>query len=377
MKIISISTDRNIFNDGSAVRARQIEYSTIFDELHIVIFGRFTSFFPKKQQISSNVWIYSTNSISRFLYIPDAMKIARRIIKDGNMTSANTIITVQDPFETGLVGVSLKKKFGFPLHVQIHTDFLSPFFLKQSFINKIRTKVAIKELMYADAIRVVSIKIADSLKNIKLRSGIIPEILPIFVDINKIEQTPVTVDLKKKYPQFNFIILMVSRLSGEKNIHFAIEMFKRLVNFYQNIGLVIVGSGSEEKRLRKLVSKLGLENSVIFEPWTDNPISYFKTANLFISTSNFEGYGLTIIEATASHCPIVSTDVGIASDLIDPCAVGDIDCFLDRISSLIEDIGLRERLVHISKSKLSQVVIQDKAEYLLRLKKNIESALRR
>ena len=42
--------------------------------------------------------------------------------------------------------------------------------------------------------------------------------LPIFVDVEKIKNTPVNVDLHKKYSQFDFVILMASRFGKEKNI---------------------------------------------------------------------------------------------------------------------------------------------------------------
>ena len=133
-KVISIGTDRNIFKENSAVRARQIEYGALFDELHVVIFTRLLSFLPTKAQIAPNIWVYGTHSLSKLLYISQATKIAGRIIADRKLTPENSVITVQDPFETGLVGAKLKKKFGLPLHVQIHTDFLSRHFETKGYL---------------------------------------------------------------------------------------------------------------------------------------------------------------------------------------------------------------------------------------------------
>jgi glycosyltransferase involved in cell wall biosynthesis len=81
-------------------------------------------------------------------------------------------------------------------------------------------------------------------------------------------------------------------------------------------GLIIVGSGSEADRLTSLVKKHGLEKSVMFEPWADQGTlySYYKTADLFLVTSLFEGYGMTLVEAHAAGCKIVSTDVGVAGE---------------------------------------------------------------
>lgn len=373
-RIISIGTDRNIFKEGSAVRQRQVEYGGLFGELHLVVFTGLKHSLPAKVQIAPNVWVYGTRSISKLLYIRDACKIAGRIIREQNMTPADTVITVQDPFEAGLVGLRLKKKFGISLHTQVHTDFLSPYFVQGSFLNSLRVKVARKVLGHADAIRVVSKRIAESLSNVSLRPKVVPVVLPIFVDINKIETAPVTVDLKNKYSQFSFIILIASRLTREKNIPFALRVFKRIVNYYPKTGLVIIGSGPELKNLKKVVRDLKIQENVVFESWQNELASYYKTAHLFISTSNYEGYGLTLVEATAAHCPVISTDVGIAPDFVKTCPVGDETSFANQISDVIENIALREQMVHEAQEKLPGVVLKDSQEYLDLYRKNIESA---
>jgi 1,2-diacylglycerol 3-alpha-glucosyltransferase len=80
--------------------------------------------------------------------------------------------------------------------------------------------------------------------------------------------------------------------------------------------LIIVGSGPRLASLRALATKLGISGSVAFESWVDQPTiaSYYKTADLFLNTSLFEGYGMTLVEARAAGCPIVSTDVGVARE---------------------------------------------------------------
>ena len=66
-----------------------------------------------------------------------------------------------------------------------------------------------------------------------------------------------------------------------------------------------------------MVRKLGLDKSVIFEPWVEKHVlySYYKTADLFLLTSLYEGYGLTLAEANAAGSKIISTDVGISREV--------------------------------------------------------------
>ena len=160
MNVITIGTDRSIFKEGSAVRERLIEYGGLVGELHVVVFA------PKGfsgQKLADNVWVYPTNSNSKLSYIRDAKQVAVAIINDKKFTPVETIISVQDPFETGLVGLFLKKRFGFKLQVQVHTDFLSQYFFWHSTFNFFRSFIAWRILPKADQIRVVSHRIERSL----------------------------------------------------------------------------------------------------------------------------------------------------------------------------------------------------------------------
>jgi glycosyltransferase involved in cell wall biosynthesis len=381
MNVISISTDRKIFEDGSAVRARQIEYGALFGEMHIVVFTSLFSRLPRMVQIAPNVWVYGTHSFSKFLYMRDASRLSQKILKERAFTPENVVVTTQDPFETGVVGARLARTSKLPLHVQIHTDFLNQFFKKGSFLNACRVRLARRVLPHADAVRVVSERIAASLKSWPLKSGAPVDVLPIFIDTEKIERSTAVagLDLRKKYPQFSFIILMASRLTEEKNIGFGIRVFKKLQEEYSGIGLVVVGEGPEKGRLKSLARKLGIQKHVVFEGWQNDLISYYKSAHLLLITSSYEGYGMTIVEAIAARCPVVSTDVGVAGEILRQgkescvCEVGNMEQFFNAISRLIEDSGLRETLVHEAAAKLQKVVVSDKVEYLGRYQRGIES----
>jgi glycosyltransferase involved in cell wall biosynthesis len=315
-RLLMISTDRNILVEGSAVRVRQIEYAKQFDEVHIIVFSKKRKAgAPKEFVLSENCWAYATDSWSPFLYTQDAVSLGKFIISKKGITD----ITCQDPFLTGMAGVTLKKKFPhIHLELQVHTDIGSPYF-GYSWGNKIRKVLARLYIPYADHVRVVSNKIRDYLVNeLKVSESKI-EVRPIVIDIDKIKLAPIIdgADLHKKYPQFEKIVLMASRIEPEKNIELAVEAFKTVSDEMPKVGLVIVGSGSQISKLKFLISKNKLSNSVIFEPWAspETLYSYYKTADVFLLTSLFEGYGMTLVEAHAAGCKIVSTDVGVAREL--------------------------------------------------------------
>lgn len=319
MKVLSIGSDKNLFIEDSDVRRRIIEYGELVDELHIVILNQKSN--PPagraglKSQNFGNVFLYPANSRSRWFYIFDAYKIAKKILAVGG----HWLITSQDPFESGLVGWFIKRKFCVSLQLQIHTDFLSPYFWRESVLNKIRVIIAKFLIPRAGCLRVVSERIRSSiLGRLNLPTEAQPPIviLPIFVDAEKIKNSHIKTNLHDKYPQFGFVILMASRLTKEKNISMPIDALVEIVKKHPKTGLIIVGSGPEENKLKLKIIKLKLENNIILEPWSNDLVSYYKTADLFLLTSNYEGYGMAVVEAMIAGCPIVMTDVGLAGELL-------------------------------------------------------------
>jgi glycosyltransferase involved in cell wall biosynthesis len=306
MKLLMISMDRKIFDPNSAVAKRQIEYAKKYEEVHIIIFTK-KGF--KESTLGSNIFVYPTNSISRWLYVFDALKLGRFIVEKRNIGD----VSCDNPFETGLVGALIKNRHPVSLELQIHTDIGSPYFQNFNTLNKLRTKISKYTLLRADHIRVVSYRIQEYLSIIVEPSRI--EVRPIVVDTEKIKNAQITVDLHKKYPQFSKIVLMSSRLEPEKNIGMALEAFKKVVEQVPQAGLVILGTGGEEAALKKLSQDLGIQNSVIFEGWQMEIATYLKTSDCFLNTSWYEGYGMTLVEAKSAGTKIVSTNVGIAREI--------------------------------------------------------------
>jgi len=185
--------------------------------------------------------------------------------------------------------------------------------------------------------------------------------------------------LKKRYPQFRFIILAAGRLEGEKRFDVALDVLAKVIKKYPFTGLVIVGDGSKRLSLAEKALSLGLDNNVIFEPWQDGIISHLKTANVLLLTSEYEGYGLVLIEAGLAGCPIVSSNVGIAgklgrNDAALICEFGDISCFASAVISIIENNEARELIRARAKAFIEEFLFS-KRKYLIEFKKGMEAAL--
>lgn len=363
MNILVINLDKAIFKENSASCKRLLEYSELVDKIFVIVFTREKH---NPIEISDKLFIYPTNSKFKILYYLDSFFIFRKILKKNKID----LIFTQDPFETGFIGFIFAKIYKMPFQIQAHTDFLSDYFSAESFANKIRVFLAKFLIPRANCVRVVSKRIRDSIK-IKIKNlKVNPIILPIFVDVNYIARKAVGVDLRKKYPQFDFIILMASRLSREKNISLALSVFSEVVKKHKNAGLIIVGDGSEKENLKKLAREHMLEKNIVLENWIgqDDLISYYKTADLFLLTSNYEGYGMSVVEAMASGCPVLMTDVSLAGEILINkkdglvVSVGDKERLRDAILCLIYDPNLRQNLA--KNAKITVSFFKSKKEYL-------------
>lgn len=298
MNILSIGSDRSVVTPHSAAAKRQIAYSQHFNDVALIVFTQGGA--PAKITLSPGLHVYTTASRSRLWYGVDAFQIARNLPRPD-------VVTVQDPFEIGLIGWVIARMRGAKLHVQVHTDFLAPEF--RGFLHLLRRMIARFVLRRADRIRVVSFRIQDGLERARLVRAPIT-ILPIYIDIASFSSAHAGV-LAGRFSKFRKRLLFVGRLEKEKNASLAIESF--VVAAPHDACLIIVGDGSERRALEKRVARRGASARVFFESHTD-PIPYYAVADLLLVTSHFEGYGLVIVEALAAHKPVLSTDVGVARE---------------------------------------------------------------
>lgn len=145
-------------------------------------------------------------------------------------------------------------------------------------------------------------------KEVKGLYGIDPHVIRPGVSqewISKGEETT-CIDLTDKHRA----ILSVSRLDPRKRIDQLIKAFAGLRQRRSDVGLVIVGTGEQENKLRDLAKELDVADSVKFEGYVpDKELpSYYKSADVF-ACPGWMSYGLTPLEAYS-----MGTKVALSSD---------------------------------------------------------------
>jgi len=103
------------------------------------------------------------------------------------------------------------------------------------------------------------------------------------------------------------IILNVARFEKQKNHLMLLKSFKE-VQKKMNVKLLLIGYGSEKKKILNYINKNKLTKKVSLISDTKNIFSYYKIANLFVLTSLYEGFGNVLVEAGTFKIPIISTD---------------------------------------------------------------------
>lgn len=75
-----------------------------------------------------------------------------------------------------------------------------------------------------------------------------------------------------------------------------------------DVRLLILGDGPLRNELEILANDLGISESVWLPGFRMNPLAYLKSANVFVLSSNWEGFGNVIVEALSAGVPVVSTN---------------------------------------------------------------------
>jgi glycosyltransferase involved in cell wall biosynthesis len=107
------------------------------------------------------------------------------------------------------------------------------------------------------------------------------------------------------------IVGTISRLEPVKGIEYLVRAFSLLLkDLDQKIFLLIVGDGSERKRLQELAEKILGKENFLFTGWIYPPDDFYPLFDVFCVPSLNEAWGVTIIEAGKFGIPIVASSVG-------------------------------------------------------------------
>jgi glycogen synthase len=130
------------------------------------------------------------------------------------------------------------------------------------------------------------------------------------------------------------LVLFVGRLVYEKGAHVLVNAIPKILDKV-NAKFVIVGSGYMKEQLSAIVKSMGLERKVLFTGFLDED-SLLKlqcSADVSVVPSLFEPFGIVALEAMAAKSPVVVSDTGGLSEIVEHDLTG-VKVYPNNVDSL-------------------------------------------
>nr|WP_290701618.1 glycosyltransferase family 4 protein [Halomonas sp. UBA3074] len=158
------------------------------------------------------------------------------------------------------------------------------------------------------------------------------------------------VDIKRLIPKVEYLpketlqLVSIGTLSVQKNHQLLFNAVSRLK--YLDFFLTVAGEGSQTVKLKAMVDELDIAHKVKFIGNSHNVKQLLHDSDLFVMSSAWEGLPIVQIEATLTGLPVLVTDVGGCSEIVERVGNGlvaqtELDDYTEKLKKLIDDAPLR------------------------------------
>lgn len=173
---------------------------------------------------------------------------------------------------------------------------------------------------------------------------------PVLTLPNPIEPPPPPADLPRLWPEGPALLAM-GRLDPQKNFPLLIRAFAAAGAACPHWRLVILGEGPLRPELEALAAGLGLAGRVHLPGRVDDPFTHLRRAQIFVMSSDYEGFPMSLLEAMSCGLPVVATDCGTGMrEIVRPgvdgllTPVGDEAALARTLTGLMQDPARRAAL---------------------------------
>ncbi len=223
------------------------------------------------------------------------------------------LVHVQTESTARLIGLRIAKRCRVPVVITCHTDYGHFVFGKFKLTAPVRLLLRTAgKILYRGADKVVapSEKAAafPFLEGVRERISVVPN--GMLTEKYRKHYSP---DERRAFrsslgiPDGTGVLLVLSRLSKEKNVREVITYFAGLLGSDPDTRLLIVGDGPDRKKLERLAQKPGLTRRVIFtgKVPSEDVWRFYDASDLFVSASTFEVHSMSYFEALANGLPML------------------------------------------------------------------------
>lgn len=216
---------------------------------------------------------------------------------------------------------SIRKKMNVPWFVTVHSDPSLDFLHQPKMINKFFTMLNKRALRNADHLFAVSEKFKTMLMEMGVQE---PKITPVFNGIEFAESIPnydkAQIRLEEDTAETDFVFAIVARLHPVKGHDVLLNAFSRLNT--DNWKLWVIGDGTLRKTLEAQAKDLGIHDNVNFKGSRGDVNQLLYAADVSLLTSYSESFPLVLLESADMGTPVIATDVGGVSALVDSGKTG-------------------------------------------------------
>ena len=200
------------------------------------------------------------------------------------------------------------------------------------------------------------IAISDFERELLVQAGLKREKVTILAP--GVDLAPLRIPRTSIFPRYgiglNRVIVSLSRLAYGKRVDRLIEAMPAILRKHPDVRLFIIGPDyGDEGRLRQITSSLQLDAFVTFAgPLSqDDVAAALQASSAFAMTSDFELFGITLIEAMAAGTPVIAPNIASVPNVLRDCKTGLLyesrssDDLAQKLNSVLTDDGLRLRLI--------------------------------
>jgi hypothetical protein len=159
-------------------------------------------------------------------------------------------------------------------------------------------------------------------KNLKDLFGVTEKVYKISnsVDVENIKQK------SKEYIEkpSKMLFTTLGRIDYNKNQLLLLKAAECIKRQRDDFMIYILGDGDERRTLERYIDEHNLSGNVEILGFIENPYPYIKNSIATVLTSLSEGFCLALVESVVLNTPVISTDVGVAKELVDRYGCGDL-----------------------------------------------------
>ncbi len=109
----------------------------------------------------------------------------------------------------------------------------------------------------------------------------------------------------------------VSRLAPQKNLPLLLSALQELNSMGPSrYELSVVGVGPRKKELQSLAMELGVGNAVFWKGQSKDVLAFYRSLDLFVLPSDYEGFGLVLLEAMSQGIPVIARRVSAIPEVL-------------------------------------------------------------